>query len=343
MIDLRSDTVTKPSDEMRARMASAPVGDDVYGEDPTVNELQEKAAALLGKEAALFVPSGTMANQIAAKTHTSPGDEIIIGNDMHLFLSEAGAVALLSAVTLNLRPTDRGLLDPEDVAGAVRPADVHHPHTRLVWIENTHNRGGGSVCPVSRVAAISEVAHSRGLALHMDGARLFNAVVTTGTPAAEYASHCDTVNFCLSKGLGCPIGSLVVGSSDFIHEAHRWRKAFGGGMRQVGILAAAGIYALENNVERLAKDHANARLIAGKLADHPLLSVDPDEVETNIIMVDIDKGVSPAELVRKAEAEGVLFMEYGPGRVRLVTHLDISREDAEKSSAVILAALDGLK
>lgn len=340
MIDLRSDTQTRPSDEMRMAMASAPVGDDVYGEDPSVNQLEKTAAALLGKEAALFVPSGTMANQISAKLHTDPATEIIIGRDSHLFWSECGAVALISAVTLNLRPTQRGLLDPDDVASAVRSTDIHDPPTRLVWIENTHNRGGGTVYPIALVRRICDVARAHGLRLHMDGARIFNAVVASDTSAAEYASCCDTVSFCLSKGLGCPVGSLVVGSSELITQGRRWRKVLGGGMRQAGILAAAGLYALKHNIPRLADDHANARLLAEALSPHPLLSVDPASVETNIVMIDLDESVSPQRLVETAAGEGVLFTEYGPGRLRLVTHLDVSTEDAETAAEKILRIIN---
>lgn len=340
MIDLRSDTVTKPSAPMRQAIANAPVGDDVYGEDPTVRALEEKAAEMLGKEAALFVASGTQANQICARTHTSPADEIVVGRDSHLFWSECGAVAMISGVTLNLLETQRGLLDADDVAAAVRPIEIHHPVTSLVWIENTHNRGGGTVYPLELVERIGGVAHSRGLALHMDGARIFNAVAASGTSAAEYASHCDSVSFCLSKGLGCPVGSLVVGSGEFVDRARRWRKVLGGGMRQAGILAAAGLYALRNNLARLADDHANARSLAEALSAHPLVKLDPAAVETNIVVVGLDDKVDPDKLVSRADAMGVKFLAYGPQRVRLVTHLDVSQSDAQKAAGTLLDILE---
>ena len=340
MIDLRSDTLTKPSEAMRARMAAAPVGDDVYGEDPTVNALEAAAAGLFGMEAALFVPSGTMANQIAVKTHTVPGDEIIVGRDSHVFLSEAGAAAVISSVSMNLISSEKGLVCPGDVTAALRSPDIHHPHTRLVWIENTHNRGGSTVYPLSLVGKIAQVAHGAGLSLHMDGARIFNASVASGTPVADYAAHCDTLTFCLSKGLGCPVGSMVAGSQSVITQARRWRKALGGGMRQAGIIAAAGLFALEHNIDRLAEDHANARLIAEILSGHPMASIDPAQVETNLAMLGLDERIKPSELVERARAEGVLFLEFGPQRVRLATHLDISRDDALRAAEVIGKILD---
>ena len=343
MIDLRSDTVTKPSPAMRKAMAEAPVGDDVYGEDPSINALQEKAAEILGKEAALFVPSGTMANQIAAKIHTTPASEIILAANSHIFTAEAGAVAVISGVTLNLRSNTRGLLDPKDVASAIRREDLHSPRTRLVWIENTHNLGGGTIYPIALVREFSELARSRRLALHMDGARLFNAVVATGTPADEYASHCDTLSFCLSKGLGCPVGSVLAGPREIMKEALRWRKILGGGMRQAGILAAAGLYALEHNVDRLAEDHANAKILAEALAAHPLVRLDTKHVETNIIMAAFADTVSSEEVVRKAGEAGVLFSARGPHAVRLVTHLDVSAADVKTAARIILGILDGMK
>jgi len=343
MIDLRSDTVTKPSDQMRARMAAAPVGDDVYGEDPTVNALERAAAGIFGKEAALFVPTGTMANQVSVKTHTVAGDEVIAGVGSHVFLSEGAAAAFISGVSINLIPAERGLVKAADVEAAVRRSDVHHPRTRLVWIENTHNRGGGTVYPVSLVREIAETARAHDLALHMDGARIFNASVASGTPAAEYAACCDTVSFCLSKGLGCPVGSMVVGSRDFIAEARRWRKALGGGMRQAGIIAAAGLWALEHNIERLAEDHANAAFIARKIAGHPLVDIDPDQVQTNIVMVSLDSNVAPCDFAARAREAGVLVLPFGAQRVRLVTHLDISRDDAAAAADIILEVLDGMK
>ncbi len=343
MIDLRSDTVTRPSDQMRARMAAAPVGDDVYGEDPTVNALESAAAEIFGKEAALLTPSGTMANQLALKTHTIVGDEVIAGRDMHVFLSEGGAAAFIAGVSLNLINSERGIVKAQDVAAAVRAEDIHHPPTRLVWLENTHNRGGGTVYPLSLVREISEVARAHGLALHIDGARIFNAAVASRRSPAECVAAADTLTFCLSKGLGCPIGSMVAGPADFIKEARRWRKALGGGMRQAGIIAAAGLWALEHNVDRMEEDHANARLLAERLCDHPLVRIDMRQVETNMVMIGLDARVSPAELAAGARAEGVLFLPFGPERVRLVTHLDIERQDAVEASGIILSVLDSMR
>ena len=343
MIDLRSDTVTKPSPAMRRVMAEAPVGDDVYGEDPSVNALEEKAAAILGKEAALFVPTGTMANQISAKVHTVPASEIIMAASSHIFMSESGAVAAISGVTLNLRPDTRGLLDPKDVASAIRADNIHQPPSKVVWIENTHNAGGGTIYPIVLVRELSLLAHARRMALHMDGARLFNAVVASGTPAKEYAALCDSLSFCLSKGLGCPVGSVVAGSRDFIQQARRWRKILGGGMRQAGILAAAGIFALDHNIDRLAEDHANAKLLAKSLAGHPLVKLNPDCVETNIIQASFTEAVSPADLVAKARENGVHFLPRGPHSARFVTHMDVSTAEVRKAGEILLRLLDETK
>ncbi len=340
VIDLRSDTVTKPSPEMRKVMAEASVGDDVYGEDPSINALQEKSAEMMGKEAALFVPTGTMANQVALKVHTQPAEEVILSDSSHLFAAESGAAAVFAGVMLNLRRAPRGILDPADVASAVRPANVHAPRSRLVWIENTHNLGGGSVYPVERVKELSELAHERGMALHMDGARIFNAALAAGRPVTDYTRWCDSVSFCLSKGLGCPVGSVVTGTKDFIAEALRWRKMLGGGMRQAGILAAAGLYALEHNVERMREDHASARILAERLAGHPLVKLDVASVESNIVMPSFDARVDSADLIAKAREEGVLFIPRGPHAVRLVTHMDVTREQVRKAADIILAILD---
>jgi threonine aldolase len=323
-------------------MAEAPVGDDVYGEDPSVNALQEKSAELMGKEAALFVPTGTMANQVALKVHTRPAEEVILSDASHLYTAESGAAAVISGVMLSLRPAPRGILDPADVEAAIRPSNIHAPRTSLVWIENTHNFGGGSVYPLATLKAISDVAKRRGLALHMDGARIFNAAIAARISAKEFAKHCDTVNFCLSKGLGCPVGSVISGSRAFIAEALRWRKMLGGGMRQAGILAAAGLYALEHNIDRLAEDHANARLLAERLASHPLVKLDPATVESNIVMPFFDQRVSSAKFIDAAFAAGVRCIPRGPHGVRLVTHLDVSRSDVERAAEILLGVLDGL-
>ena len=258
-IDLRSDTVTKPTPAMRKAMAEAEVGDDVFGEDPTVNALQEKVAKILGKEASIFVPSGTMANQLAIKSHTQPGDEVIIEATSHPYNFEAGASAALSGIQFYCLKGIRGILDASQIEEAIRPDDHHFPVTRLICLENTHNRGGGSVYPIKKIAEISRFAKSKGLLLHLDGARLWNASVAAGIKPQEYAQWADSVSVCLSKGLGAPIGSLVAGSKTFIDRVHRFRKMFGGGMRQVGIIAAAGIYALDHHIGRLKEDHENAK------------------------------------------------------------------------------------
>ncbi|HZT81959.1 MAG TPA: GntG family PLP-dependent aldolase, partial [Gemmataceae bacterium] len=257
VIDLRSDTVTRPTPGMRAAMAAAEVGDDVFDEDPTVNRLQERVAALLGKEAALFVPSGTMSNQVCVRTHTQPGDELLCDVNCHIYNYEAGGPAVLSGVTCRCVEGDCGILDVSQLDGLVRPDNEHFVRTRLVCLENTHNRGGGKVYPLEKVQAISAWARRAGLATHLDGARLWNAVVATGVPAQEWARHFDSVSVCFSKGLGAPVGSALAGPRDFVAKARRTRKLFGGGMRQAGVLAAAALYALDHHVERLAEDHRN--------------------------------------------------------------------------------------
>src|SRR6516225_6877099 len=267
MIDLRSDTVTRPTKAMRAAMESAPVGDDVFDEDPTVNRLQERVADMLGKEAALFVPSGTMSNQICVKTHTQPGDELLCDVNCHIYNFEAGGPAVLSGVTCRTVEGDYGVLDVSQLEGKVRPINDHLVRTRLVCLENTHNRGGGRIFPLAKVSAISAWARENSLLMHLDGARLWNAVVATGIPAAEWARHFDSVSVCFSKGLGAPIGSALAGTRDFVTRAKRIRKLFGGGMRQGGIAAAGALFALENHVERLAEDHRNAQVIAQAITE----------------------------------------------------------------------------
>ncbi len=330
LIDLRSDTVTRPSDAMRAAMARAPVGDDVYGEDPTVCALEERFADLVGKEAALFVPSGTMANQIAIGVLARSGDEVVCEESAHCFSFEGGAMAALWGVQPRTIRGDRGLLAPDDVAAAIRPDNVHYPRTRVVAIENTHNRGGGRAWPIEAVRAIGDLAARHGLHLYMDGARLMNAVVATGTGAREYAAPATLVSLCLSKGLGAPVGSLLAGPRDLVLEARRLRKRLGGGMRQAGILAAAGLYALEHNVERLAEDHANARRLGELLAGVGARSRHP--IETNLVFA-IFPGRQASELVARFHAEGVLCNAEGsrPDLVRMLTHLDVSAADVEEA------------
>lgn len=332
MIDLRSDTVTKPSPEMRRAMAEAPVGDDVYGEDPTVNSLQERVARTLGKEAALFVPSGTMANQASLLAHTRPGDEIIVERGSHVLNHEAGALAALAGVQTYVLDGTNGIVEAEQVEQAVRFADVHFPVTSLVWVENTHNRGGGAVFPLEKLKDIRSVALSRGLALHMDGARLFNACVASDIPPDEYAKHVDSLSFCFSKGLGAPVGSVIAGSADFINRAHRYRKMLGGAMRQAGILAAAALFALDHNVERLAEDHENARRLAEGLKALDGIVVMNDPVETNLVFIDISRtGKNALEVMGEARERGVLIMPESFTEMRAVTHLDVSAEDMERA------------
>ncbi len=335
-IDLRSDTVTKPSPAMRQAMATAEVGDDVFGDDPTINRLQERVASLLGKEAALYVPSGSMANQVSIRAQTQPGDEIIAHQDSHIYHYEAGAPAGLSGCSLRLLQGDRGIYDADAVRAAVRPTDSHFAQSALIVVENTHNRGGGSIWSVEAIAAIRDVANEHKLKMHLDGARLMNASVASGRKPTEYTQYFDTVSMCFSKGLGAPVGSAVAGTAETIRRIHRFRKMFGGGMRQAGIIAAGALYALEHNVERLADDHANAKRLAAALAELPGISIEPDTVETNILYFDVDPergtGQSVAESLRE---QGVWMLAIGPQRLRAVTHLDVSAEDIERAIAAI--------
>jgi len=334
-IDLRSDTVTLPTEEMRRAMAEAEVGDDVYGEDPTIQRLERLAAEIMGKEAALFVPSGTMGNQVSVMTHTQRGDEVIMEAESHVYYYEVGAMAVLSGVQARPVPGRRGVMDPDDVRKAIRERNnIHFPRTSLVVLENTHNRGGGKVLPLENVKAISDIAHSNGLSVHMDGARIFNAQVATGIPVSEYAKYADSVMFCLSKGLCAPVGSMVVGSKDFINKARKNRKMLGGGMRQAGVLAAAGIIALTKMVDRLQEDHDNAKLLAVKLQELGY-GVNPEEVETNMVVVDVTptgKDVHTMEM--ELRSRGVLANANSPKTLRLVTHYGITSDDAIKAVEV---------
>jgi threonine aldolase len=333
MIDFRSDTVTKPSPDMLQAMMNAEVGDDVMGEDATANLLHEKVAALLGKEAALFVASGTMANHVSIRAWTEPGDEVILHKLSHTYLYESAAAAALCGVQLSLREGDRGILNPDDVAEAVRdPERDHFPRSRVVMVENTHNIGGGSVYPLEVVRQISEIARKKGLVVHMDGARLFNACVAAVVEPQEYAQYADSISICFSKGLGAPVGSAVAGSKEFIRRAHRFRKMFGGGMRQVGHLAAAAIYALDHNIERLAEDHANARLLAEAIRRLECFHVDLEGVETNMVFFDVvAEDLDAQQVVSMLRQEGVLMGTITKRRIRAVTHLDVSRADVLKA------------
>lgn len=324
-IDLRSDTVTRPTPAMRKAIAEAEVGDDVYGEDPTVNALQERAAALLGTEAALFVPSGSMGNQASLRTLTRPGDVVLASEGAHILRYEGGAPAALWGV--QVRTIGRaGLFDPDDVRASVGPGDAHVAPTTVLAFENTQNAAGGRIFPIDALRETAATARELGLGLHLDGARLFNAVVATGVPANEWAAPFDTVTFCLSKGLGAPVGSVVCGRRDRIRAVHRARKLLGGGMRQAGLLAAAGLHALSHHVERLADDHANAARLASGLTRIGV-RVDPPP-ETNMVMFEIE---APEAFQRGLAERGVLVNATGPGRFRAVTHLDVSGEDVDEA------------
>jgi threonine aldolase len=344
-IDMRSDTVTRPTQPMRRAMAEAEVGDDVFGDDPSVNRLQERSAELLGKEAALFVPSGTMANQVAIRTHTEPGDEIIVEAGSHIFLYEGGGPAAISGVSVRTVAADRGLLSAEQVSDAVRPPGglSHFPHTKMVCLENTANRGGGTVYGLEQVQAISNVARDQGLRLHLDGARMFNAVAALGCSPADIARPFDSISFCLSKGLGCPVGSLLVGSVAFVARAHRFRKMLGGGMRQAGILAAAGLYALDHNVERMVDDHRRARELGEAMAAVDGCSVDLAAVETNMVYVDVaGTGLAADAFCEGLQEQGVLTHAINPTVLRFVTHLEIDDSDiAATASAFASVAARG--
>jgi threonine aldolase len=325
---------------MRRAMAAAEVGDDVYREDPTVNRLQERAAEILGKEAALFVPTGTMGNAIGLKVNTHHGEEILCDDRAHILDWEMAMPAWFSGCLIRAIPTATGILDWSQIQPKIRANSDYAAHTSVIELENPHNMGGGTVYPLGQLDDICHNAHERGLKVHMDGARIFNAVAASGVSAARIAQHADTVMFCLSKGLGAPVGSMVAGTRDAIAQAHQCRKALGGGMRQAGVLAAAGLIALEEMPARLHEDHVNAKLLAEGIANMPGVTLDPSTVVTNIVIFDIGgSSVSPADLVASARAEGVLLSSVGGTRVRVVTHMDVSRQDCEQALTVICATL----
>ncbi|WP_137292754.1 threonine aldolase family protein [Nocardioides dongxiaopingii] len=327
MIDLRSDTLTRPTESMRAAMAGADVGDDVYGEDPTVARLEERVAELLGHEAALFMPTGSMSNVLAVRSVVQPGQEVLCDSSAHIARAELGAHGAYSGVTMRTWTHPRGHVDLDAVRGLFAPdMGPFFVRTAAISVENTHNFAGGTVLPLQLLRDLKELATGLGAAVHLDGARLWNAHVSTGTPLAEYGATADVLSVCLSKGLGAPVGSLLVGSADTVAEARIWRKRMGGGMRQVGILAAAGLHALDHHVERLADDHAHARLLA------EACGVDPATVETNIVVV---QRPDAGAFVERAAATGVRVATVGPTTVRMVTHLDVTRADAERAAAVL--------
>ena len=341
MIDLRSDTVTVPTDGMRKAMAQAEVGDDVYGEDPTVNRLQEMAGALLGKRFALFVPSGTMANQLAIRSQTQPGQEIIVESKSHVVRYEQGAAGALAGVQLHWVMGERGVMTAEQVESAIRPKDPHSIPTGLICLENTHNAGGGTIYPLSTIEKIRSIATKHGIPMHMDGARLFNAVAATTLPPTAYAQHFETVSLCLSKGLGAPVGSLLLSNDhQLIDRARRFRRMYGGAMRQAGILAAAGIYALERHVSRLKTDHDNAKKLARILYQIPSIQLIPQHVETNIVIFDVvDERRSPADLVAVFKEQGLLINAIGGKSFRAVTHMNVTDKQIDEAGVIMTRVL----
>lgn len=342
MIDLRSDTVTRPSPAMRAAIAEAPVGDDQFGEDPSVNELQARVASLLGKKAALWVATGTMANQVALRTLTRPGDDVIVSHESHAVWHETGAAAANAGVQFT--PIGAcGTFACEELVASVKPrGHLLYPPTTLVEIENTHNRAGGIVFPQAEVERICEAARERGVVTFLDGARLWNAAVALERPVAELAKPFDLVSVCLSKGLGAPGGSLLAGTAETIEHCVRYRRMFGGAMRQAGHFAAAGLYALEHNLSRLAEDHAHARLIGERLAPSDSVELDLSTVQTNILVFHLVPGTrDAAAVVARARDRGLLIFAFGPRTVRIVTHLDVSRADCEEAAEILLEAVEG--
>jgi threonine aldolase len=335
-IDLRSDTVTRPTSAMRSAMAEADVGDDVFGDDPTVRRLEARIAEMLGKETALYVPSGTMGNQLGLRVHCQPGDEFLCETNCHILCYEQAAYAQLFGLAAQPVEGEHGVLQVEQLVGRLRPANDHCPRTRLVCLENTHNRGAGRVQPFDAVVEICGWAADNGLARHLDGARLFNAVMATGISAADWAAHFDTVSVCFSKGLGAPVGSALVGPADLIRQARRHRKALGGGMRQAGIIAAGALHALEHNIERLADNHKNARILAEAVRNTPGLTLYPEIVDTNIVIFEVDPELgTAAAFSARLRDEGVWMNSIAPQRIRAVTHLDISREQIQHALQVL--------
>jgi threonine aldolase len=336
MIDLRSDTVTKPTPGMLAAMFAAEVGDDVYGEDPTVNRLEARVAEYLDKEAAIYVPSGCMANQIAVRLHCAPGEEILSERTSHVLLWEGGAPAALSGVTVRPLDGEYGVLSLKTLQDQLAPNDIHSPQTKLIWLENTHNRGGGRIHSLESIREISDFAKSHNVPMHLDGARLWNAITATGIPAPTWTAPFRTVSVCFSKGLGAPVGSALAGSKELISTARRYRKLFGGAMRQVGFLAAACLYAMDYHIERLAEDHANAKLMARILGDTPGLTLDPLEVHTNVVWLKVDAKLgSPKKLTERLKAEGILASALGHDMIRLVTHYDVSEADCQRAAEML--------
>lgn len=338
-IDLRSDTVTKPGEAMRRVMAAAPVGDDVYREDPTINRLQEMVADMLGKEAALFVPSGTMSNQLCLRTLTRPGDEVVVHEDAHVLLYEAGSAAALSGLQLRPVPGESGVMTPETIERIIRPPGEHFPRTGAVEMENTHNRCGGTIWPLEDMENVAVLARSRGIGVHLDGARIWNAHKATGVSLKAYAATADSVSVCFSKGLGAPVGSALAGSTAFVEEARVNRKRYGGAMRQAGIIAAGAVYALEHNLDRLGEDHEKAAMLAGHLREVPGLEI-VHPVQTNIVIAGVGRlGVGAEQAVEALGEEGVLCGVAARDRIRFVTHLDVSAAAVKTAGEIALRVL----
>jgi threonine aldolase len=342
-VDLRSDTVTRPTPAMRQAIMDAEVGDDVFGDDPTVQALERRVAERAGKEAALFVPSGTMGNQLAIRCHTEPGDEVLLEPESHIFLYEQGGLGANSGCLAHLVPGERGAITPAQLVAAVRdPADDHVARVRLVCLENTHNRLGGVIVPLERLQAVAAAARAHGVAVHLDGARLWNASVASGVPLRDWAATADSVMMCFSKGLGAPVGSILTGPGDFIRRARRVRKRWGGGMRQVGILAAACLHALDHHVERLAEDHRRARALAAGFAQAPGVRV--IEPETNIVIVTLEHAaLEPVALLHALEARGVRLVSFGARRLRAIAHLDVDDADVARTVTAFGEAVGSLK
>ncbi|MGK7918361.1 MAG: low-specificity L-threonine aldolase [Prochloraceae cyanobacterium] len=338
MIDLRSDTITKPTPAMREAMANAEVGDDVFGDDPTVNALEAYVAQLLGKEESVYMPSGTMTNQVALRVHTEPGDEIILESQAHIYYYEGGAPAALSGVMCRLIEGTKGIFTAQDLRSVLRPDNVHFAKTKLVCLENTHNRGGGSIFPLATIQEIALVCREYNLKLHLDGARFWNACEATGISEAEYAQPFDTVSVCFSKGLGAPVGSALVGSKDLMQRARRFRKMFGGGMRQAGIIAAGALYALKHNRERLSEDRVNAKILAEGLSSIEGIKINPEDVQTNIVIFETENMPAP-ELAARLEEKGVALLAIGSNQLRAVTNLMVTQEQVEKVPNLVATAL----
>ena len=335
-IDLRSDTVTRPTPAMREAMARAEVGDDVFDDDPTIHALQDRVAVLLGKEASLFVVSGTMGNQLAVRSQVQHGQEVLLERECHIFNYEAGGAAAISGAQMNPLPGNRGALEPAQVEGAVRGPDYHNPPTRLLCLENTHNRAGGAVIPLERLTATARVAQQRGLRVHLDGARLWNAAVATGVPLERWAEPFDTVMMCFSKGLGAPVGSILAGDKEVVARARRLRKMFGGGIRQGGVLAAACLYALDHHVDRLADDHRRAKRLAEIVQGAPGLSVDPARVDTNIVLFELtDPAAASEAAVGRLRERGLWMVPFGPRTLRAITHLDVDDTAIERAGVLL--------